>query len=368
MRPVRIGIDARLYFQTGVGTYLRNFLRYLPDYRPKGTQFVVYVMDGDLPRVDWNMEGATIQSVPYRWHSFGEQFGFHDRLVEDNLDLMHFTYFSYPVRYQKPFIATVHDLTPMLMKTGRASTRNPIVYEMKYRAFEFVMASQISNAARILTPTRTIRDQIVSRYGEHTRDRISAIYEGVDHELISAIPDPSVLEGLTGNWHLYVGNFYPHKNVERLIRAVAETSDTSIVLCGPDDHFAGGIRNLVHAHALDNRVHFRLNASTAQLSALYQHACALVHPSLSEGFGLTLVEAMHFGLPVIASDIPVFRELLGDRYTRFDPLDIASIREAFHVPRKVMKQEYAELLKSYSFARMTRDIVNIYRDTLAGKL
>src|SRR5438876_10158241 len=101
----RIGIDARLFSQTGVGTYLQNFLHYVPQFLNSTDLLYVYILKDDV--------GSLVQHpqihpriVTQKWHSITEQTGFLYELMKDNLDLMHFTYFSYPVLYRRPFIAT----------------------------------------------------------------------------------------------------------------------------------------------------------------------------------------------------------------------------------------------------------------------
>src|SRR3989338_4221188 len=127
----RIGIDARLYFQTGVGVYLRNFIHYLQNFTPKDVEFYIYVLERDASQIDFKNSLFIKREVQTLWHTLDEQTLFYSVLQKDKLDLMHFTYFSYPVLYNRPFIATVHDITPLNHKTGRASTLSPWLYELK---------------------------------------------------------------------------------------------------------------------------------------------------------------------------------------------------------------------------------------------
>ena len=119
----KIGIDARLYSQTGVGTYLKNLIYYLDKKGPKDILFYIYLMPDDYNDLSFKNKNIIKRKVNYRWHTIGEQIGFAIKLYYDKLDLMHFTYFSYPIIYLKKFVATVHDATPLLFKTGKASTK-----------------------------------------------------------------------------------------------------------------------------------------------------------------------------------------------------------------------------------------------------
>ena len=329
MNSKRIGIDARLYFQTGVGTYVRNLIRFLPKFTPGNIEFYLYVLPQDIPRITITYPRMKIRPVAASWHSLSEQTTFYDILMKDRLDLMHFTYFSYPVRYKRPFIATIHDLTPLLFKTGRASTMNPLFYELKYRVFRYILKKQIERAVAIITPTNTIKQQIAQIYGVRCGEKTTSIYEGVDYELLEAEQKPSIQlpKNIPHDYLLYVGNFYPHKNVERLIlayRFIKPTGKPALVLVGPDNFFAKKLRNFIQKSNIDS-IYFLHDTSREELVALYKKARALVNPSLSEGFGLPLIEATYFHCPVIASDIPVFKELLGAKYSSFDPTDVSDI-------------------------------------------
>src|SRR3989344_5953270 len=116
MSNTKIGIDARLL----------NNLGRLPT---SDIEFYVYVKSHN----DFNSQISNFKShiANFQWHSFSEQIGFLHQLYRDDLDLMHFTYFSYPLLYRRPFIITIHDLTPLLFATGKASTHTKIIYSIK---------------------------------------------------------------------------------------------------------------------------------------------------------------------------------------------------------------------------------------------
>src|SRR3989344_6867533 len=132
----RIGIDARLYYQTGVGVYLRNLLYYLNKINPKNLRFIVHVLKKDYNKLNKEHSNISFKGVNARWHTFSEQTLFLFDILKDNLDLMHFTYFSFPVLYPKKYISTVHDTTPLNYKTGKASTKSTFIYNFKHSIFK----------------------------------------------------------------------------------------------------------------------------------------------------------------------------------------------------------------------------------------
>ncbi len=362
----KIGIDARLYYQTGVGVYLRNLLRYLQQMAPKDILFYVYLMKDDADRIKFENKNFIKREVTYKWHSFEEQFDFGRKLYEDNLDLAHFTYFSYPITYKNRFIATVHDTTPLLYKTGRASTKNQLVYEVKHFFFRIVLSSQVRNASVIITPSLSVKKQLIKIYGSHLAKKIVPIYEGVNQELLGLEENQSLKSRFTKDFFIYVGNFYPHKNVERLVRAFAKVKkDVQLVLVGPDDYFSTHINHLIKELNQQKRIIIYTNPTKEDLIFFYRRALALINPSLSEGFGLPQIEAAYFNLPIIASNIDVFKEILKNNYLSFNPYkeeDIAIKIKRFLEVRP--KFDYQEVLRKCSFEQMTKETLKIYSKCL----
>jgi glycosyltransferase involved in cell wall biosynthesis len=370
----RLAIDARLYSQTGVGTYLRNLIQFLPTYLNDEIEVTIILHSQDEHLIKTIPFSQTkVVSVP--WHSFAEQTTFYKYLNAENYNLVHFPYFGYPVLYKKPFVATVHDLTPLLFETGKASTKNPFLYKIKHFIFSQVLRSQITNAITIITPTQTVKEQILSYYPSIQQDKIAVTYEGVDANLLSEKADMSTANSVLNDvkvngsgFFLYVGNFYPHKNVEMLLAAWKSLpKEYTLVCAGPDDFFTQKMKNIVTAEGLEENVYFKTGLERAQLKGLYQSALALIHPSLSEGFGLPLVEAMHFQLPIIASDIPVFRELVQDSFTPFTPQSSSSCVDSIlkYSPYKRQQVSYDSLLKPFSFEKMAMKTAQIYQNALS---
>ena len=363
----KIGIDARLYSQTGVGTYLKNLLYYLEKKELTAEFYYVYMMPEDYDRVLFKNKNIIKKKVNYRWHSIGEQFGFAIKLYSDNLDLMHFTYFSYPILYFKKFVATVHDTTPLLFKTGKASTKNQLIYNIKHIFFKIILRHQITNTSRIITPTNTVMKQLLSLYGEKISKKTVPIYEGVSYQILESKENKGLSKKFN-NFFIYVGNFYPHKNVENLIKAFKNVNEKyNLILLGPDDYFTKRILRCIDTLKSNDKIFLLKNPSFQDLVFFYKNAMALIHPSLSEGFGLPLVEAAYFNCPIIASDIKVFKELLGNNYLSFNPNDIDNIAEKIKkFIEKKTKFDYKNIIGKYSFNKMTNETVKIYQEVLNG--
>jgi glycosyltransferase involved in cell wall biosynthesis len=357
---MRLGIDARLLTQTGVGVYTYNLLNFLPFYLPKEWEAVVFVRSADRHAVPF-ADRYTIAESNFRWHTLSEQLGFWNQLNKWKLDLMHFTYFSFPVLYRRPFISTIHDLTPVLFRTGKASTKSTAEYYPKYFAMKNVIAKAVKKSRAVITPTQFVKRQLNDLYNVNLK-KVHAIPEGINEKLKVAKENKALKKSYKKPFFIYVGNFYPHKNVEKLVEVFSQVPDThDLILIGPKDYFAGRIKNQIASSGLSERVHIFHNASLEDLAFFYGNAEGLIHPSLSEGFGLTLIEASYFGCPVIASNIQVFQETLGDSYRSFNPNDANSILEA--IQKQITKKDDMEIPAiedKFSFERMAEETVKVY--------
>ncbi|MEO6509332.1 MAG: glycosyltransferase, partial [Patescibacteria group bacterium] len=206
----------------------------------------------------------------------------------------------------------------------------------------------------------TVKKQIIGAFGKKYENKIVALHEGVDFEKMSKMENLQLSETYTKKFFLYVGNFYPHKNVERLIKAFARIKkDVQLILIGQSGFFSQRTKDLITSLKMEDKIVFCPDASDEDLIYFYKHAEALVHPSLSEGFGLPVIEARYFGTSVIASNIPVFKEILGDDYVMFNSTDEKDIQdkiERFITEKKPEKP----LSKDFSFEKMTKSLLDIY--------
>lgn len=363
-KVMRIGIDARPIYQTGVGVYIRNLLHHLPSYAPEDWDIRLIVMETDKKRVREEFPHYGLECGNYRWHSISEQIAFATRLQQLSFDLVHFTYFSYPMVYRRPFISTIHDLTPLMYKTGNASTLHPLLYTIKHKALEWVLHSAVVHSKSVITPTKVVKNALIRYWGDRYSDKIHPIYEGLDATFEQARAKNVLNYRYPSKYLLYVGNFYPHKNVQRLLRAVALTQH-ELVLIGPYDNFAKEIWQVASRLGVEKRVHMLHKATSADVKYAFAHATALVHPAIVEGFGLTILEALSQGCPVVASDIPVFQELYKGAYTPFAPLEVDSIIAALQtLKNKKNVSDGAQYVKKYSFATMTKQTVQQYKAAL----
>jgi len=341
---MRIGIDARLLEETGVGRYIRNLIGEISELDKKN-EYAVFLSKKSyaqciLPNSRWKKVLADV-----RWHTLKEQWIMPRLFRSANLDLVHIPYHNPPIFYSGPMIVTIHDLTILHFNTGKATTLPQPLYQLKRLGYWVELCIGLKKSRRIIAVSETTKRELIDHFRVPAR-KIIVTYEGVNMKR----SDTRAL--IDAPYLLYVGNAYPHKNLENLIAATQKLKK-KLVLVGNDDFFYRRLRSKMS----DNVVFFG-PASDEKLSNLYQHADALVSPSLMEGFGLPALEALSFGCPVLASNIPIFHEILGEYASYFNPTDPKSIAKAVSGIQK--KRIPPDFFARYSWQHMASETLQIY--------
>lgn len=204
--------------------------------------------------------------------------------------------------------------------------------ERIYRRLAYDMAAQ--RATRVITATEHARGQIIRHLGI-VPERIDVIAHGISHERFAPAPvatDDATLAGfaLPERFVFFPANLWPHKNHDRLLEALARTADPALalVLTGQDYGRLDELMERARALGARSRVTHLGHVPGAALPALYRRARGVVFPSLFEGFGIPLIEAMACGCPVAASDRSAMPEVVRGAGLLFDPDDPASIAQA----------------------------------------
>ena len=375
---MKIGIDCRLWGQTGVGRYVRNLVENLAEIDDKN-EYVLFVRSEDEDGVKSEIRNLKFEKsfkitiADVKWHSAAEQFKFPKILNVERLDLMHFTYFSIPMFYKGPFVVTVHDLIVNNFSTGRASTLPYPIFFAKKLGYLAVMSRAIHNARTIIVPSEAVRTNVIRTYRNLDGSKIKVTYEGGFGENIKDQKSNIKNQELGNRYILRVGNFYPHKNVERLLAAFRDLllqdagENLKLVMVGKKDFFHARIQNEIKALNIESSVMLLENVEDDELHSLYKHAAATVIPSLAEGFSLTAVEAMSAGSLVVASDIPVHREVCGEAALYFNPEDTNEITQKLNFALSLTQSSKKEFLEAaqkqsqkFSWRKMADETLKVY--------
>ncbi len=315
-----IGIDARLWFESGVGRYIRNIVYGLEN-TESPYEFVIFLSKKGYDEVNFTSPRFRKVLATSSWHTISEQINFKKQLENEKLDLVHFPYFAVPAFYKGEFVITVHDLILDHFPTGKATSLPLPLYYLKREGYKFITKKGIKRAEKIIVPSKATRDEIIKHYNAE-KDKVKVIYEGFDPKLLKGGNSSKLV---SKKYILYVGNAYPHKNLPALLKAHAkifEKDGIELVCIGKKDFFYQKIQRESYTG-----VHFLHSIADPTLSEYYKGALCLVAPSFMEGFGLPLLEAMSLSCPVIASATPAFQEIAQDAAIYFDPHDIGDIQD-----------------------------------------
>lgn len=363
---MKIGIDARLWNETGVGRYIRALVRELGKLDTRN-EYILFLKAQEyealpVPNIRWH---KYLADAP--WHSITEQLLMPAIYKKSGVELVHIPYFSVPILTQVPFVVTIHDITISHYATGKATTKPKLIYFAKWLGYKFVLQQAIKKAEMIITVSETVKKQLLAEY-KIPAGKIAVTYESGELETDSDI----VKIARPKQYLLYVGNAHPHKNLEILLRAfkklVQNFPNLHLVLIGPKDYFYNQLTHFAQKHDLNHNVLFISGITNASLKFFYKGAIALVFPSQSEGFGIPGLEAMTQGTPVAASDISVFHEIYGEAALYFDQTNpdsiVATLSALLQSPelKKKLVTFAQQKVKEYSWQKMAQETFALYEN------
>lgn len=366
---MRIGIDCRLWGtkHTGIGRYAQKLVENLQKLDTDNS-YVLFCRKEDFKnipqRVGWE---KVLADIPH--YTLGEQTRLIQIFLKENLDLLHVPHFNVPVFYPKNFVITIHDILWHTKKGFDVTTLPPIMYLAKYAGYRLVVKNAVARARAIFVPSKSVAEEVSKRF-PGVKHKVYVTYEGVE-----VLPHGG--KKPKGDYILYVGNLYPHKNLETLVQAlsryhVLEHGNKLKIVCGRGV-FSDKLKQFLKKECAEKFVELKTNVADKELSMLYRNAQALVFPTLSEGFGLPGLEAMSAGTPVVCSDIPVLREVYGNAALYFDPKDSQDLANKIqHVLTNRMTRinlvnAGKTQIKKYSWRKMAKKTLNIYKEVLASQ-
>jgi len=370
-----IGIDCRLWNETGIGRYIRNLVLEL-NKLDSSNIYVLFILATNEARIKHYdlRKNFKIVIADIRWHSIEEQLLLPEILKKENLDLMHFPYFSVPILYNKPFVVTIHDLIIDHYPTGEATTLPPLVYQAKRLGYRYIIQTAAKKARKVITVSHATEEEIIDHL-HIPKEKIVVTYEGIDSKMTNSQFPITKYQIPDTRYFLHVGNVYPHKNSNRLIDAFAlllkTHPDIQLIFVGKDDYFFQKLKKKVNTLGLEKSIIFTGLISDEELAAYYHHADAVIIPSLMEGFGLPAVEAIAQNCLVLASAIPSLKEICEDGALYFDPMkesDIAKCMEkALQLPIAKKKEIIAngkKKIADYSWEKMAKETISIYESSI----
>ena len=370
---MRIAIDSRIlvsHFRGGILVYTERLIEHLSQIDPTNRYGLLFsglrLNPGDVQLTVGPNFRRTLLPVPDREFA-GKNFLWKELAVplycaRNKTDVYHLPAFHELTHFPGvKRVITIHDL------------RSKHIQDVEAQDLDAIREScRVADA--IITVSDFTKGDVVRYCGVPER-KVTTVHLGVD-EIFGAVPPGPRVEqfkerlGLRKPFFLCLG-LVPRKNIDRLVQAYAafrHKDQISLVLAG---HLGGQwverYKGLIKDLGLEQHVILPGAVSTEDLLLLYNSAHAFVFPSLCEGFGIPVLEAMACGAPVLTSNISALPEVVGDAAILVDPLDVASITQGMEtlaenddLRRDLIKKGKARA-QQFTWRRMAREILALYR-------
>ncbi|MDP6769601.1 MAG: glycosyltransferase family 1 protein [Anaerolineales bacterium] len=290
-------------------------------------------------------------------------------LITGAVDIYHSPDFTLPPTLQGvPTLLTVHDLSFL---------RDPESASPGLRGYlEIAVKRSVRLATHVLADSQSTKDDLIELYST-PENKITVLYPGVSSDFRPII-DPAKLRQVRKRYKLgeepfvlSVGTLQPRKNHLTLIKAfelALGDSEYNLVLAGGKGWSYEEVYDLVESRGLQNRVLFPGFVAEEDLSALYSSANIMTLPSLYEGFGLPVLEAMACGLPVIASSVSSLPEVTGNAALLVDPGNVEDMADAMLKLvenadlRKKLRNKGFKRVEQFSWYASAKTLLGVYRN------
>lgn len=332
---MRIGIDCRMWAESGLGRYIRNIVESIAQI-DSTNEYVLFVLSKDYDSISLP-QNFTKVVTDYRWYTFSEQLLFPYHLYRAKLDLLFVPNMNVPLLYLKKIVVTVHDLIVLKVDTNRASTLPKPLYKFK-RLMGLLTLKYISIRAKVIfAVSEFVKQDVVKTFGVKP-DKIHVTLCAVDDKFkkITTNQAAPVLKtyNIAKPYLFWVGNAHPHKNLDNLIKAFEITAESHpnlmLALGGKKDFFYTRLENEWRHKPIYKKLRFLGFIADEDLPALYSEASCLVNASLQEGFGIQILEAFACGTKVACSKVSSLPEVGGNIAYYFNPKDPKNIAETIN--------------------------------------
>lgn len=334
----KIAIDGReLKGKSGVSTYLGNLVK---NYNEPDMEFCFASLENTLPFKS-NAAWSNI-SLPFY-------------LAKEKIDLYHSPFFTLPLLKTCKMILTVHDVIFEV---------NPAWFPVKnLLSFKLFTRTALRTADKIITDSQASKNDLV-RFFSCPAEKIVVI-PLAPAEIFRPVRE---VKKIFEKYILYVGNLGNRKNIVRLVRAFEKLNlGHQLVLVGGQGYKGEDVLRMI---AGSPQITYLAKVGDDELVQLYNGAALFVYPSLYEGFGLPILEAMACGTPVATSNVSSLLEVAGDAALLFNPEDIDDITDKMRrlltnsELRASLRQRGLARAAEFSWKKAARQTIQVYREVL----
>ena len=369
-QKINIGFDAKRAFHntTGLGNYSRDLLRILSKFYPDNKYFLYNPKPRKVNRyqlADNNIEVLPKSKFWKKFSSLWRQRAIVKQLVDDKIDIYHGLSGELPRGIEKTnikTIVTIHDLI---------FVRYPKLYsffDRKIHFNKFKYAAEVANV--VIAISEQTKKDIVEFLGIEP-NKIKVVYQGCasafkkDYNLDS-INKTKDKFNLPNNFILNVGTIEERKNLLNLVKSIKNIDTKLVVVGGDKSDYAKKVKQYIADNNLSNKVQFLKNVTLEELAIIYKLANVFVYPSIFEGFGIPIIEALYSKTAVITSKDGCFSEAGGENSIYINPQNVDEIENAIHLvlnnsdKRIEMEEKGFEYVQKFNDAVIAENIYDLY--------
>ena len=370
-----IDVSAAVHAKAGIGRYAGSLARALIEAEPGRFALFYNRVRGVHPPE--GLEGVPARTVPAGYKPWrlavwlGHMAGLSFNRLVPGARLFHATEHLLPPLRGVPTVLTVHDMIFKLFPEHQK--------RLNYWYLNATMPLYCRRAGAIITVSQASKRDIVAHYGL-APERIAVIYEAASPEFAPVPADLAEAArrryGLPGRFAIVVGTIEPRKNLVRLLEALQRLRDGGLIIplvvVGSKGWLYDDLFARLEQLEVRHDVHFPGYVPAADLPLLYNAATLAAMPSVYEGFGLPVLEAMACGTPVVSSDASCLPEIGGDAARYVDPYDVEAMVEALHAVwsgaelRAEMRARGLAQAARFSWARAARETLAVYESLVCA--
>jgi len=360
----RFGYDKNTGLPLRVGSAEFAFRLIKEFAKEKSHNFFIYTPvepSKDLPR-----ETNSFKYIVFKSKKLWTMLGLSKKIYKDknNLDVFFSPTHYLPLFSVVPSVVSIFDLSylkyPELFKKKD-------LYQLKIWG-----RYSIKRAKAVITISESSKNAIIEEY-KLASDKVHVVYPGIK-ELINNreinMTDLQKKYGIKKNFILFVGTIQPRKNIARMVEAISQIPELELIVVGKKGWQYEGILDSPRKFGVENRVKFLEFVPDEELSELYKNAICFVLPSLYEGFGLPILEAMKYGCPVVTSNTSSLPEAGGDAALYFDPEDSSDIAEKIKKLlsddkfREDMIEKGYKQAKKFSWEKAAKETLHVLKEVV----
>lgn len=365
---MKIAFDLRRIGNPGIGRYMKCLAETITAQAPEHEYLLILP-----PNSEHLVHAPNAQKLctSLKYYSFREQFELPRILSRHKVDLLHSPHFLLPLVRPCPAVATIHDVIYMACPEDLPSLAGRLYYRLMMNACSRM-------ATRVITDSEHSKNEII-RYLHADPSKIEVVYPAVD-SFFESQADPAEVAsvrsrfGIDRDYIVCVGIYKPRKNHAGLLKAfqllLKDGVQSQLVIAGPMGEGKPILQRLAAELGVAGHVVFTGFVNDADLRALYSGARVCVCPSLYEGFGFTVLEAMACGTPVVCSSATSLPEVAGNAALYFDPYKpeemATQLRRVFYDDglRAALIADGRSNLLRFSWEETARQTLEVYHQAL----